>query len=322
MTQFSRRRFLQTGAAFAAIGAAGSMSLISSRVYAALRDKGYYSYKIGSDIEVISIYDGIFKLPLNEGFVQGAKVDEVRQVLTGAGFSGEFMPLEFAFTVIRTPTHTVLIDAGTGGQMVPTAGLASTGFNNAGISPADIDTVILSHMHADHSFGLLEKDTNKQIYPNAEILINETEYQFWTDETNNSKLNERFRNQALRHQATFSTFKNISLYSDNQADLVPGINAVAAPGHTLGHTAFHIASGNDQLLLIGDAVLTPSVFAANPDWQVAVDMDKAAAKETRYRLLERAINDNVTIAGYHFGFPNSGRLEKDGNGFTFVPVNS
>ncbi|MEM9279777.1 MAG: MBL fold metallo-hydrolase, partial [Pseudomonadota bacterium] len=267
-----------------------------------------------------SIYDGIFTPPVSDGFVQGATVEEVKKALKAGGHVGDVVPLEFAFTVIKTGGQTILIDAGTGGQLVPTAGLASTGMKNAGIALGDISKVLVSHMHGDHTYGLVDKETKNQIFPEAEILINETEYKFWTDEGNNSKLNDRFRKQAERHQATFPKFKNVTLFKDDAKELAPGINAVAAKGHTVGHTAFHISSGNDQLILIGDAVLTPALFVTHPEWQVAVDADKEAAKKTRYNLMQRAVDDKMMIAGYHFGFPNSGKLEKDGIGFAFVPV--
>jgi len=320
MSEISRRNFLLTGAGTAAMGLGGSVAFYPSTALASIRETGFYSYKIGSDIEVISIYDGIFSPPVTDGFVQGATIQEVEEALKSAGYAGDTIPLEFAFTVLKTGGETILIDAGTGGQMVPSAGLASIGFKNAGIDPSDISKVLLSHMHADHSYGLLDKDTKEQIFPDAEILVNETEYRFWTNEGNNAKLNERFRAQAERHQATFPGFKNVTLFQDGATDLAPGVTAVAAPGHTIGHTAFHVNSGGDELMLIGDAVLTPALFVNNPEWQIAVDADKEAAKETRYRLMQKVVDDNMTVAGYHFGFPNSGKIEKDGKGFAFIPT--
>ena len=322
MTQISRRSVLLNGASAAAIGLAGPLAVLPSTALAQLRDKGYYSYKIGPDIEVVSIYDGIWEAQLAEGFVQGATLEEVRKALKDGGYTGNFMPIEFAFTVVKTRGRTILVDAGTGAQLGPTAGNGSVGMQNAGITVADIDTVIISHMHPDHIWGLLEKDTNAQVMPHAEIMIGEREFRFWTDETNNASLPDSRRGHAARIQATFPEFKNVTLFGENTKDIAPGISAVAAPGHTLGHNAFHISSGDDQLMVLGDLVLTPSVFVKHPDWQVAVDMDKDAAKTTRFGMMERAVAENMTVAGYHFGFPNSGKIQRDGAGFAFVPTSA
>ena len=105
----------------------------------------------------------------------------MKGALSKAGLTTEHIPIEFAFTVVKTGGKTILLDAGTGGQLAPTAGLASKGgFEAAGINPDGVDTIMISHMHPDHIFGLMEKDTNAQVFPNAELVVSETEYKFWT----------------------------------------------------------------------------------------------------------------------------------------------
>jgi len=101
--------------------------------------------------------------------------------LLDAGLSDDAVPIEFTYTVIKSAGKTILVDAGTGGQLAPTAGLGATGMANAGIKPEDIDIVLISHCHADHIFGLMEKESNTPLFPEAEILVNETELNFWTD---------------------------------------------------------------------------------------------------------------------------------------------
>ena len=174
-------------------------------------------------------------------------------------------------------------------------------------------------MHPDHIFGLMEKETNAQIYPDAEILVGETEYNFWTEPGLIEKLPERRRGLAQRIQATFPEWKNVNLYKGGQ-EVVPGITSVDTFGHTPGHTGFMVGSGNDQTLLIGDAILLPALFLSNLGWQVSFDSDKEMAAKTRKAIVEQAISDNINIAGYHFGFPNSGKIEKDGGGYVFNPV--
>lgn len=320
MNNFTRRRFVASMAGVSALGLSGSLAVLPSVAVAAdVRKKGFYSYKVGDDIEVISIYDGVWQKPHDENFIPGVSIDDTRAALSKAGLSDEYVPIEFAFTIVRTGGKTILIDAGTGGQLAPTAGLASAGMSAAGISPADIDTVLISHFHPDHIFGLMEKDTNAQVYPNAEILVGETEFNFWTDPALIDKLPEGRRGLAQRIQATFPTWKNVNRYSGN-TEVAPGITTVDTFGHTPGHTAFLVSSGDDQTMLLGDLINLPALFLTNLDWQLAFDADKEQATATRKAIVARAVADNINVAGYHFGFPNSGRIEKDGSGYVFNPV--
>lgn len=317
MATLNRREFLASAAGVSALGLTGSLAILPSTVAASVREKGFYSYKVGQDAEIISLYDGIWQKPHDENFIKGVSVDETKQALRDAGLDDGAIPIEFAFTVIKTAGKTILVDAGTGGQLAPTAGLATAGMEAAGISPEDIDTVIVSHFHPDHIFGLMEKETNAQVFPNAEIIVGETEFKFWTDAGLIEKLPENRRGLAKRIQATFPTWKNVSQYSGGQ-EVVAGVTAVDAFGHTAGHTAFRVSSGDDQVMLLGDAMNLPALFLTNLDWQMAFDADKDAATATRKALVDEVVADGIKVAGYHFGFPNSGKIIKDGSGYVFT----
>lgn len=318
MTTLKRREFLASMAGVSALGLSGSLAFLPSNALAAVREKGYYSYKVGPGIEVISIYDGVWQKPHDESFVVGADVEQTKKALRAANLEDENIPIEFAFTVVKTGGKTILIDAGTGGQGAPTAGLAHVGLAAAGITPADIDAILISHLHPDHIFGLMEKETNAQVYPNAEILVGETEYAYWTKDGLIESLPERRRGLAQRIQATFPKWKNVSQFADG-SEVLPGITAVNSFGHTLGHTSFRLSSGGQQVLLLGDAIIVPALFLSNLDWQLSFDTDRDMASATRKAIVQEAVADNITIAGYHFGFPNSGKIEKDGKGYAFHP---
>ena len=165
MVNTTRRQFLASSAGVAALGLTGQFAVFTSAQAAELREKGHYSYKIG-DIEVISIYDGIWQNKGFDSFIVDVSGDEVKAGLENAGLGTDYIPLEFAFTVVKTGGKTILLDAGTGGQLAPTAGLAAKGgLEAAGITPDMVDTIMISHMHPDHIFGLMEKDTNDQVFP-------------------------------------------------------------------------------------------------------------------------------------------------------------
>ncbi len=315
----NRREFIASAAGVSALGLTGSFAMLPVAMADEIREKGFYSYKIGNDIEVISLYDGKWNKPHDEGFIKDVSVEETKAALRKAGLDDSAVPIEFAYTIVKTGGETVLVDAGTGGQLAPTAGLGSKAMEAAGIKPADITKVLVTHFHPDHIFGLMEKGTNAQVFPDAEIMLGETEYKFWTDPGLIEKLPEGRRGLAQRIQATFPTWKNVTQYQGDQ-EVAPGIRSVSTFGHTPGHTAFHLTSGDDEAMLIADLMNLPALFLANLDWQVTFDSDKDAATATRKAVVERAVADNITVAGYHFGFPNSGKIEKDGAGFVFVPT--
>ena len=319
METSNRRQFLASSAGVAALGLTGQFAFMTPAHAADLRKKGHYSYKVG-DVEVISIYDGIWQ---NDGFdaiSPNASGDDIKAALKKSGLSTEYVPIEFAYTVIKTGGQTILLDAGTGGQLAPTAGLgAKGGLAAAGITPDKVDKVIISHMHPDHIFGLMEKDTNAQVFPNAEIMVGETEFDFWTDPSIIESLPERRKGLAQRIQATFPKWDNVTRFS-GETELAPGLRAENSPGHSPGHVSFHIASGNEQVLLIGDAIIVPALFLSNLDWQLGFDADKDQATKTRKALVAKAVAEGMTIGGYHFGFPNAGKIEKDGNSHIFVPA--
>ncbi len=318
MTPPNRRQFLASSAGVAALGLTGQLAFMTSAQAADLRKTGHYSYKIG-DIEIISIYDGVWQ---NDGFdaiSPGVPGDDIKAALKKANLTTDYVPIEFAYTVVKTGGKTILLDTGTGGQLAPTAGLGTNGgLAAAGITPDKVDKVLISHMHPDHIFGLMDKD-NAQLFPNAEIMVGETEYKFWTDPSIIEALPERRKGLAQRIQATFPKWDNVTQFSGN-SELAPGLRAEESFGHTPGHVNFHISSGDEQVLLIGDAIIVPALFLANLDWQLAFDSDKDKATATRKALVDKAIADNMMIGGYHFGFPNAGKIEKDCGSHVFVPA--
>ncbi len=318
MTDLSRRDVLASAAGTAALGLTGSLAFLPPAFAADLREKGFYSYSIG-DIEIISLYEGIWEKAHDPNFAVGGSVDDAKAALRASGLSDAFVPIEFAFTVVKTGGKTILIDAGTGGHFDQIGGKGAASMAAAGLSVDDIDTVLVSHFHPDHIYGLMEKETNAQIFPNAEIMVGEEEYAYWTDPAVVATLPERRQASAKRVQETFPTWPNIAQYQAD-SDLVPGIRSVATPGHTPGHMAFHLASGDVELMILGDLLIVPALFLTHLDWQLAFDADRDQASETRKAMVDRVVSDGITIAGYHFGFPNSGKIEKDGDGYVFVPV--
>ena len=191
----------------------------------------------------------------------------------------------------------------------------------AGIDPAKISTILISHFHPDHIFGLMEKGTNAPVYPNAELVVDGTEYKWWTEPGRVEKLPEGRKPLGTRIQAAFPTWKNFKLVEGEQ-EVAPGIRLVNAPGHTPGHSAFLVSSGNQQLMISNDTAYVPALLGPHPEWQGAYDHDGPLAVESRRRLIDRVIAEKMAICGAHFPFPGAGSFAKDGAGYAFTPVNA
>jgi glyoxylase-like metal-dependent hydrolase (beta-lactamase superfamily II) len=316
----SRRTIVASAAAVAAVtGLQGPMALVApASAKAPAADRTFHKLKIG-DATLTTVYDGIFEKPHNESFIKDVTVEQTKAALEKGGRRSDVVPITFTIPVLQTGGKTVMFDAGTGGQLSPKAGLMTDNLKAAGIDPASIDTIVLTHFHPDHIFGLMEKGTNAQIFPNAEIVVPAAELAYWTDDAEVAKLPERRQGLAKRIQATLPTWKNVRQIADGE-EPVSGVTAMAAYGHTAGHTVYRVASGSDAALIVADTANVPALFVANPDWQVQFDADGAMAAETRKRVFDMAVADNLIVTGYHFGFPGAGRIERDGKGFAFVPA--
>jgi glyoxylase-like metal-dependent hydrolase (beta-lactamase superfamily II) len=191
----------------------------------------------------------------------------------------------------------------------------------AGIDPASIGTILISHFHPDHIFGLMQKGTNAPVYPNAELVVSATEYKWWSESDRVEKLPDARKPLGRRIASVFPTWKNFHLV-EGEREVAPGIWRVNAPGHTPGHSAFLVNSGGQQLMISNDTAYVPALLAPHPEWQGTYDQDGPLAVETRRRLIDRVIADKMAICGAHFPFPGTGTFTKDGTGYAFTAVNA
>lgn len=276
----------------------------------------FHKFKVGA-FECTAVYDGIWEKPHDPGFIKNASLDEVKAALRAAGQTEEFVPIPFTPLVVSTGRDLVLLDAGTGGQVQPTAGRLIDNMKAAGIDPARITKVMISHFHPDHIFGLMEKETNAQVFPNAEIVVSVPEYSFWTNPAVIERLPEARRPLARRIQATFPTWRNMRQV-EGEVEVAQGIRTVATPGHTPGHVSFHVASGDAQMIYSGDTFYLPALSLRTPHWQGVFDQDGPLAEQSRRGLAERLVADKIMVSGYHFPWPGAGILAKDGSGYALT----
>jgi glyoxylase-like metal-dependent hydrolase (beta-lactamase superfamily II) len=321
MLNMSRRGLLASAALGAAFGLSGKLNFIApAHAEAPLEPTtGFYKYKVGL-IEVTAVYDGIWRKPHDPTFIKNASVEETKAALAKAGLTTEFMPIPLTVIVLKIGDKHIMVDAGSGvGQWQANATNLPANMKAAGIDRSQISTILVSHFHPDHVWGLMEKGTSAPVFPNAELIVNGTEYNWWTESGRVEKLAEGRRAAGKRIADVFPTWKNWKLVDDG-AEVAPGVHIALAPGHTPGHSVYVISSGNETLMISADTMYVPALLAPHPEWQGAYDQDGPMAIETRRKFIDRVIADKMAICGSHFPFPGSGVFAKDGNAYAFTPT--
>ena len=320
MFDLSRRDFAVSTALAVAFGLASRLVVAPAFAQGQPKApaKGFHKYKVGS-VEVTALYDGMWAKPHDPAFIKNASVDETKEALAKAGLPMEFVPIPLTVTVLTINGKHIMVDAGSGAQWQSTAQGVRGNMQAAGIDPANISTVLISHFHPDHIFGLMEPGSNKPVYPDAELVVSATEYKWWTEPGRVEKLPEGRKALGQRVNAVFPSWKNFTLV-EGEKEVAPGVRLVNAPGHTPGHSAFLLSSGAEQLMISNDVAYVPALLAPHPTWQGAYDQDGPLAVETRKKLIDRVIAEKMKVCGAHFPFPGSGVFAKDGDAYAFVPT--
>lgn len=278
----------------------------------------FHRFQVG-DLPVTVVTDGSNVRPdVTRGLVVNATPEQVTSALGAAGINGTAMRNPYNVTFVDTPRGLVAIDVGTGGFGADTGALHAN-MRAAGLDPARVVLIVHTHFHGDHIGGLTTND-GSAVFPQAAIAVPEREWTFWTDAGEESRSPEARRSAFANVRRRFAPYLQRVTRFAPDAEVVPGIRAVASPGHSPGHTSFLIADGNQQALVIGDAITTPAFFMTNPEWYPVFDMDPTMAVDTRKRLLDRAATERIPVVGYHFDMPATGRVERAGTGYRLVPA--
>jgi glyoxylase-like metal-dependent hydrolase (beta-lactamase superfamily II) len=276
----------------------------------------FYRFKFG-DAEATIVSDGT--LPLGDPHTNftGLSPQEMDKQLTENFLPTANAVLEQNVLILNTGDRLVLFDTGMGGVQLfgPTTGKLLKTMKQAGIDPKDIDAVVMSHAHVDHCGGCVGDD-GKSNFPNAQFYLSQADFDFWTDETKVAKEFKAFLDTARKN---LLPIRDRLVFIKDGQEFLPGITALAAPGHTVGHTIFMIANGGKQLCYIGDLAHHPVLLLEKPLTQFAYDTDPKQSAQTRVKMLTMLSEQRIPILAYHFAWPGIGHVAKQAEGFRYYP---
>jgi len=312
----SRREWLGGAAAAGALGlgspAFAKAPMLKTQVPA------FYRFMHGN-FELTVVSDGVLMIgePKPETF-GGVTKDVIDNTLRQNFLPTDNVALEQNVLVVNTGDKLVLFDAGTGTSKMfgDKAGRLLANLRAAGIDPKDVDAVVLTHAHGDHCWGLVDA-AGARNFPNAQIYLTQSDLEFWTDE---GKKSAPFIGAFIEptRTALLPSRDRIVFVKDGQ-EILPGIQAIAAPGHTVGHTIFMITSQGKTICNLADVAHHHVLVVENPKIEFAFDTDGKQGAATRIRVFDLLAAQRIPFLAYHFPWPGIGYVAKRGDGFHYTP---
>jgi glyoxylase-like metal-dependent hydrolase (beta-lactamase superfamily II) len=279
---------------------------------------GYYRMALG-DFEVTALFDG--EVPLEAKMLTNGKSADIFKLLSKA-FRGDPTPTAVNAYLINTGKQLILIDAGAGDYFGPKVGHMIRNLKAAGYAPEQVNTILLTHLHVDH-IGPLRNMDGEAVFPNAQVHAPKLDADFWLHRENTSKVPETMRVYFVMAEDCLAPYINAGKFHTfgEGAEVVPGIKAVSAHGHTPGHSGYMVESKGKKLYIWGDVVHSASVQFAQPKVGIEFDVDQKKALATRLEVFKRTAKEGTLVAGAHLPFPGIGHVRDEGRGaYAWVPI--
>lgn len=312
-----RRSVLKLAAGTALLGAGAHLGLAAPAL-ATGQAPGYFRFALG-DFMITVVSDGHLETPAS---LLGAGQDPqvVAEFLRSRALDPVTNYAHTNLTLIDTGERKILVDVGSGDRFQPTAGRLLDNLDAAGIAPEEVDTLVITHAHPDHVWGMMDDFDDLMRLPDAQPVIGATEFDWWMQDGRVDSVPEAMQPFVVGARNALSPVAERIRRVNDGDEVAPGVSVMATPGHTPGHLSVVARSGDQALLVTGDAINHPYVSFEHPDWHFGFDMDRKAAAETRRLLLTRAAADEMTVVGYHLPFPGVGRVARRGDRFSFLPA--
>jgi glyoxylase-like metal-dependent hydrolase (beta-lactamase superfamily II) len=311
----SRRSLFALGAGLGASAMLGDMAEAKAPKLGT-QAQYFYRFNVGA-AEVTVVSDGPLGLGDPKGTFTGVPDDDMRKMLTDNFLPANNVVLEQNSPIVNFGDKLVLFDTGLGTAkgFGPNTGRQQKSMKEAGIKPEDVDAIVFSHGHIDHIGGVVDEN-NKVLFPNAQYYIAQSDLEYWTDYDKAGPQLKAFVDHAKKNLTPVRD--RIIFYKDGQ-EFLPGIQALAAPGHTVGHTIFMISSEGKQFAYLADLTHHPILLLEKPRMQFSYDTDPKQAAESRVKMLEMLAANKVPVLAYHYPWPGIGHVAKTGEGFHYVP---
>lgn len=304
-------------ASLALIAGLTSTTAMAAAPMAKTSAPGYFRMMLG-EFEITALNDGTIDLPVDKLLAQPE--EKTRNALADAYLKAPLETSVNAF-LVNTGSKLVLIDAGTGSLFGPTLGKLIANLKASGYTPAQIDAIYLTHLHADHIGGLIAG--NALAFPNATVHADKKDAEFWLNQKNLDKApadqKDGYKN-AMSSLNPYVTAKKFIPFKSN-TKRIDGIESYATYGHTAGHTIYKIESQGEKLWVIGDLIHVNAVQLEHPEVTIAFDSDQKQAAVEREKIFTDGAKQGVLFAASHIQFPGIGHLRKDSKTYEWIPVN-
>ncbi len=315
----NRRSLFGAAAGAGAFAAVGGVSLIAAPAQAAAPKAGAplagaLRYKVG-DFEVTALLDGY--LDVTPEIVVGYDEAEGQRLRDKSLIEGNALRLPVNAFLVNTGERLILVDAGTSDALGPTLGRLPLALEAVGVSPDQVDALLITHMHPDHLFGVIDGEGNR-VFANAELILPETDNAFWYDDAAMNAAPDQVKAFFVGARRAADAYQGSQTLFSAEDELLPGIRPIALPGHTPGHTGYLFDSNGETLVIAGDILHMAAYQFDRPDWGIGFDIDSAQAAKTRKAFFDRAAAEKLFFAGAHIPFPGMGRVARSGDAYRFV----
>lgn len=280
---------------------------------------GYYRLMIGA-FEVTALNDGY--TDLDTKYMKNISEKEVKKLSARMFLNSEKMPTSVNTYLINTGSKLVLVDAGNGSSLDPNRGKMMQNIKASGYEPAQVDAIMITHMHFDHIGGMRDAE-GKPAFPNAVVYVAKAESDFWLNPASEKKAPADFKKYFPMARNLATPFVKAGKWKtfENAASLIPGIKAVPIYGHTPGHTGYEVSNGKESLLITGDMVHFVVAQFTHPEVSVGFDTNQKEAVAIQFATFKSAAERKSLIAGMHLPFPGIGHIRAESKkSYTFVPV--
>jgi glyoxylase-like metal-dependent hydrolase (beta-lactamase superfamily II) len=314
----NRREFFALTTAAAVSVTQGISAATAAAPIVRTQAPGFYRMDLNGT-EITALLDGTIAVPFAQIYGNITQEQVNRQL--DAVFLKSPVETSVNAYLVNTGERLVLIDAGTGSLLGDTLGKLQSALGAAGYRPEQIDTVILTHIHSDHSGGLVSN--GRIVFPNATVHINQREFDFWLGKDQLSRAPESLKKYFQEAAATIGPYHavgRVKTFPDN-ADPLPGFSSIWLPGHTPGHSAVVVQRGGTKIAFWGDITHGDVIQFNDSNVTIEFDVDPAQAAETRAKAFADAASGRYWVAGAHIAFPGIGHVRADNVGYDWVPLN-